>query len=159
MFIRRLHAMLAVAVAAIGLATAGTAAAMTAAVGEPQLSAKVLIDVPMTVSCDPVSPGLVVFMQSVTVLVEQASGRQIARGTQTVFASFPQPLLFACDGTPTTLSVSVLADPSGPPFHGGRAVVRVTATAEAGVPLPFGGFTGPFERQSVTVGPLETRLR
>jgi hypothetical protein len=156
---RRLRTTVAVAAAAFGLATTGAASAMTATVGEPELSAKVLITVPVTVSCDPVSPGLVVFSQSVSVLVEQASGRDIARGTASVFASFPQPLLFACNGTPTTLSVSVLADPNGPPFHGGRAVVRVTATADAGVPLPFGGFTSPFERQSVTVGPTEIRLR
>jgi hypothetical protein len=158
MSVRRLRATVVLAAVVLGLATASSASAMTATLGEPELIAKVLVTVPVTVSCDPVSPGLVVFSQSVSVLVEQASGRDIARGTGNVFAGFPQPLLFPCNGTPTTLSLSVLADPTGPPFHGGRAVVRVTATADAGVPNPFGGFVAPFERQSVIVGPTEVRL-
>jgi hypothetical protein len=161
MSVRHLRTGVALVAVALGLATTSTASAMTVTVGEPELIAKVAITVPVTVTCDPVSTGLVVFSQSVSVLVEQASGRDIARGTASLFASLPQALLFPCNGAPTTLSVSVLADPTGPPFHGGRAVARVTASAEAGVPLgccPGGPFIAPFESQRVLVGPMEVRL-
>ena len=120
---RRYRTVLAIA-GALGLATAGVASAMTATVGDPELVAKVAITVPVTVNCDPPSAGLTVATQSVSVLVEQASGRDIARGTGNLFTGFPQPLLFPCNGTPTTVPVNVLADPLGPPFHGGRAVAE-----------------------------------
>ena len=142
----------------VGLAVASSASAMTATLGEPELIGRVALTVPVTVSCDAPSPGLVVYSQSVSVVVEQAAGKEIARGSASIFGFFPA-LLFPCDGTPATLSVSVLADPTGPPFHGGRAVARVTVTADAGVPLPFGGFTSPFERQNAVAGPVEVRLR
>ena len=159
MSVRRLRKTLAVAAAVLGLATAGAASAMTATVGEPDLIAKVAITVPVTVSCDPPSPGLAISSQSVSVLVEQASGKSIARGSASLFNVFPQ-LLFPCDGTSTTLSVSILADPNGPPFHGGRAVVRVNASVSAGMPLPFctNCFGPPFESQSVAGLPTQVKL-
>ena len=160
MSVRRLRATVAVAAAVLGLAAAGTASAMTAAVGEADLVAKVAITVPVTVTCDAPTPGLVVFFQTVSVVIEQAAGKEIARGSATAVGSSPGPLLFPCDGTLASLSVSVLADPLGPPFHGGRAVVRVTVTSEAGVPFPCcpGSFMGPFERQTAVFGPAVTKL-
>ncbi len=75
--------------------------------------------------------------------------------------NFYPALLFPCDGTSTVLSASVLADPTGPPFHGGKAVVRITVSSNAGTPVPFspGAFTSPFETQTTVVGPTEVRLR
>ena len=81
MSVRPLRATLAVAAAVLGLATAGTASAMTATVGEPDLIAKVAITVPVAVTCDAPTSGLVVFFQTVSVVVEQAAGKEIARGS------------------------------------------------------------------------------
>jgi hypothetical protein len=160
MFGRRLRRTVGLAAIVVGLATASSASAMTATLGEPDLIARVALTVPVTVTCDAPSPGLVVFSQSVSVVVEQAAGKDIARGTGNVFSSFPA-LTFPCNGTPTPLTVGVLADPNGPPFHGGPAVVRVTVSATAGVPLPCcpGAFMGPFETQTAVIGPAEVRLR
>jgi hypothetical protein len=158
MLVRRICTV-AVAVAVLGLATAGVAAAMTATVGEPNLIGRVALTVPVTVTCDAPSPGLAVASQSVSVLVEQASGKGIARGTANLFNFFPAQL-FPCDGTATTLTASVLADPNGPPFHGGKVVVRATVRAEAGVPFPCcpGSFMGPFETQVADTGPVLVKL-
>ena len=132
---------------------------MTTTLGAVDLLGRVALTLPLTVTCDAPSPGLAIAGQSVSVLVEQAAGKEIARGSATLVGFSPTPL-FPCDGTPASLSVSVLADPAGPPFHGGRAVVRVTVTSEAGVPFPCcpGSFMGPFERQTAIVGPAVVRL-
>ena len=155
----RFRTMIGLAVSAVTLALAGTAQAMTLAVGSPELTARIAVTVPVTVSCDPFSPSLTVFSQSITVRVEQAAGREIARGTGTLFSSFPSPLLFACDGNAHELPVTVLADPAGPPFHGGKAIVSVNGSAEAGTPNPFGsGFMAPFDRQTVSVPAVQVHL-
>jgi hypothetical protein len=156
----RLRKAIGLAVVAASLTVAGSASAMTATLGEADLIGRVAISVPVTVTCNAPSPGLLVFSQSVSVVVEQASGKQIARGTAGIGGSFPN-LLFACDGTQKTLSVSVLADPAGPPFHGGSAVMRVTATATAGVPFACcpGSYGSPFETQTAVIGPTDVRLR
>ena len=87
----RFRTMIGLAVSAVTLALAGTAQAMTLAVGSPELTARIAVTVPVTVSCDPFSPSLTVFSQSITVRVEQAAGREIARGTGTLFSLFPSP--------------------------------------------------------------------
>lgn len=156
----RVRMMIGLAVSAVTLALAGTAQAMTVAVGSPELTARIAVTVPVTVTCNPFSPSLTVFSQSITVRIEQAAGREIARGAGTLFSSFPSPLLFPCDGIAHELPVTVLADPVGPPFHGGKAIVSVNGSAEAGTPSPFGsGFVAPFDRQTVSVPAVEVRLR
>lgn len=147
----RARGMLALATAIAALAVAGTAQAMTVSVGTPDLTARVAIDVPVSVTCNPFSPGLVAYSQTVSVLVEQAAGTQIARGSTGVFNPYPA-LLFPCDGSAHTLTLTLVADPSGPPFHGGPAIVRASATATAGTPLVCcpGAFTVPFETQSIS---------
>jgi len=148
------------AVSAVTLALAGTAQAMTLAVGSPELAARIAVTVPVTVTCSPFSPSLTLISQSVTVRVEQAAGRAIARGTGSLFTSFPSPQLFPCDGSLHELSVAVVADPAGPPFHGGKAIVTVTGSSDAGTPSPFGqGFIAPFERQTASIPAVEVRLR
>ena len=143
----------------VALTTAASASAMTTTLGDVDLIGRVALTVPLTVTCDAPSPGLAVAWQNVSVVVEQAAGKEIARGSATVVGFSPTPI-FPCDGTPYPLPVSVLADPAGPPFHGGRAVVRLTVTSEAGVPFPCcpGSFMGPFERQTAVVGPTVVRL-
>ena len=44
------------AVSAVTLALAGTAQAMTLAVGSPELTARIAVTVPVTVTCNPFSP-------------------------------------------------------------------------------------------------------
>jgi hypothetical protein len=152
--VRRAFALLA-ALAALTWVTA--AQALTMEVGTPDLVARVAINVPVTVNCAPFSPGLAISSQTVSVRVEQAAGHEIAFGTASVF-SFGTPL-FPCDGAEHTILVTVLADPAGAPFHGGKAVLSASARSEAGVPLPFGGFGPPFESQISSVAPTAVRLR
>ena len=158
MFTVRVRTMIGLAVLAVTLALGGTAQAMTLAVGSPDLAARIAVTVPVTVTCNPVG-SLTVFSQMITVRVEQAAGRAIARGTGTLFAAFPSPLLFPCDGSTQELSVIVLADPAGPPFHGGKAIVIANGSSEAGTPSPFGsGFVAPFDRQDVSVAAVQVKL-
>lgn len=113
---RNAAALAVVASTVVGLIIAGPAQAnpgVTVAIGSSAtLQSRVLLTLPVTVSCDPVGD----FFAMSFVSVEQAAGRQIARGTG---FNFPLPV---CDSTPHTYPVSVLADASGPPFHGGQAV-------------------------------------
>ena len=143
----------------VALAAASTASAMTTTIGDVDLIGKVALTVPVTVTCDPPSAGLAISGQTVSVVLEQAAGKQIARASGAV-SGFSPTTLFPCDGTATSLSVSVLADPAGPPFHGGKAVARVTVTSEAGVPLACcpGAFMGPFERQTAVAGPIAVKI-
>lgn len=75
------------------------------------LESRVLLTVPITVTCDPVGD----FFSMSFVSVEQASGTRIAHGSGFIST-------LTCDSTPHTYPVSVLADTSGPPFHGGPTV-------------------------------------
>lgn len=133
---------------------AASAGAMTISLGTPSLSGRVAITEPVTVSCSPFDPGLVVFSQNVTVNAEQAAGRAIARGSGSNYSSFP------CDGSQTRIPVAVYADPAGPPFHGGPAVISAYAVATAGTPCPWGGgcYTDPWENQSASAGPATQNL-
>jgi hypothetical protein len=138
--------------------SASYASAMTVSLGTPTLSARVAISVPATVSCDPFDPTLTYFADGVTVSVQQAAGRQIARGTGSA-SGFPD-VLFACDSAPHTISVSVAADPAGPPFHGGPAAFTTSAFAEAGIcfgPDDSGGCS-PIASQSASSGPTTLNL-
>jgi hypothetical protein len=146
-------------IAAFG-AMGGTAQAMTISLGAPTLSDRVSVTEPVTVACSPFDPSLTLFSEGISVSLEQASGRSIARGSGFVSGFLPT-LPFACDGTPTTIPVTVLADTSGPPFHGGQAVFSVSAGASAGTPC-FPGttscFTSPIVNQSVSSGPTSLNL-
>ena len=110
--------------------TATTASAMTLSLGAPTLSNRILISVPATVSCDPFDASLTYFAYGVTVSVQQAAGREIARGTGAA-GSFMDGLI-PCDSAPHTVDVNVSADPAGPPFHGGPASFSASAYADAG---------------------------
>jgi hypothetical protein len=139
--------------------SAAAAGAMTVRIGTPNLSARVLVEVPLFVTCSPFDASLTLFQESVSVSVEQAAGKAIAQGT--AFRTPPPgSLLFPCDGAEHELSVSVLANPAGAPFHGGAAVVSASAGAVAGIPC-FPGSTTCFlgtASQSASVGPLPVRM-
>lgn len=145
------------AVATCGL-TAANADAMSISLGKPTLIGHVAISEPVTVSCSPLDPSLTVFGESVSVSVEQASGRSIAGGSGSAFGS---PLLFPCDDSDNTIAVNVAADTNGPPFKGGRAVFTASAGATAGTPVPGCGgcFTGPFVSENASVGPAALNLK
>jgi hypothetical protein len=55
------------------------------------------------------------------VTIEQATGREIAHGTGYI------PL--QCTGLNQVFSVAILADPSGPPFRNGPALVSASVNA------------------------------
>jgi hypothetical protein len=143
-------------------ATPAAADAMTVSIGDPQLSARVSITVPVTVSCTPFDPALTVVSEQVSVSAEQASGRDIARGYGSVYGSLTggPSLPFSCDGSAQTLSVDVLAQPGGPPFHGGPAVLTASAGATAAMPC-YPGSTNCFfnyTSQSASSGAVSKRL-
>jgi hypothetical protein len=142
--LRRLGAVTAVAATALLGTAAAAQAAMNITLGQPELTSKVLITLPVTVNCSPFDSTLVLFQSQLLVRVEQASGRQIARGEGGAFDAVP-----ACDNTAYTIDVPILADPAGPPFHGGTAVFSVSASVAAGTPCPpewgSGCFMSPFD--------------
>lgn len=148
--------------AAVGIcgALATTTHAMTIGLGTPSLSGRVSITEPVTVSCSPFDPSLTQFADVITVNLEQASGRAIATGFGSTGSFSPAPLLFVCDGSQTTIPVTLLASPTGPPFHGGQAVFTASASAEAGTPC-FPGSVGCYlniTSQSASTPPTTLRL-
>jgi hypothetical protein len=138
-----------------GSAAAAANAGMQMTVGAPTSDGRVLITVPLTITCSPFDPTLTPISAGAFVSVEQASGRSIAQGFGTVGGSmgFPQ-LAYSCDGSPHNVHVLVQANPSGPPFHGGPASFTISAAANAGIPCSF--FPGCFTNivgQSANFGP------
>jgi hypothetical protein len=96
------------------------------------LSSRLLISVPVTVVCDPLTDSFI--DASVSVNVQQANGRQIA--TASGFA-FGGPTFLTCDGV-TQNQVVVQATPNAgsPPFHGGAALVTASFLVEYGITFP-----------------------
>src|SRR3954471_23260665 len=85
-------------IASVLSSTVASAQGLTVAVGTPNLSIdRVSIIVPVAVSCAPFDSSLTHFASDVRVMVQQASGRQIARGTGSISAFSPN-VLFPCDG-------------------------------------------------------------
>lgn len=136
--------------------SSGAAQAMTVSVGSPSLSARLLVTVPVTVSCSPFDPSLTLFSENVGATVEQASGRSIAHGSASQLVFQPEPMLFVCDGTNTTIPVQVSADTTGVPFHAGKAIVSASAGAAAGT--CFGSSCFGNTSQFATVPPTVVRL-
>jgi hypothetical protein len=138
-----------------GSVAAAASADMQMTVGRPTLGGKVLITVPLTITCSPFDPSLTPISSGAFVSVEQASGRSIAQGFGSVGGSMGLPqLAYNCDGSPQNVPVLVQANPTGPPFHGGPASFRISAGANAGLPCSFypGCFTDVVG-QSASLGP------
>lgn len=148
------------AVTALCLAIVPAANAMTISLGSAQLTDRLAVTEPVTVSCSPFDPSLALVSEDLTVSVQQASGRTIAHGSASNY-SFAPDYLFACDNSQTTIPVTVLADTAGGPFHGGPALITVSAHAGAATPCWPGSttcFTDPGAMQSVSAGPTSLNL-
>ena len=122
--IRRLFFLLAVpacASAVVALtplgAQAQSAVTISVAATGTLAHSRVVATVPVQITCAPVGT---VFDIMPTATIEQAAGHAIASGS----GGPSQPIV--CDGTPHPNTVTFLADPAGPPFHGGPAAVEVS---------------------------------
>jgi hypothetical protein len=142
--------------AAIAAATAPAAQAMSVSLGQPELTARLAIDQPVTVNCTAFDPSLTMFSAGASVNAEQASGRSIARGVGFV-SGWVDALPFQCDGNDHTLHVPVTADVNGPPFHGGQVVISAYAGAQAGLPCGNGCFYGS-AYQNASAGPAALKM-
>jgi hypothetical protein len=126
------HLLRAAPVLAVGLgvaAAAPAAGAMTIRAGDPEILSRVAVRVPLVVNCSPFTAGLTPTERRVSAMVQQAAGKQIARGFGINGFVSATGLFFQCDGTDQAVSVTVTADPAGPPFHGGPAVLQASAFA------------------------------
>jgi hypothetical protein len=120
----------------------------------------VAITVPVTVTCSAFDPSLTLTYENINVQVEQAAGKSIAHGSYVAMNGLPT-LLFPCDGSQTTVPVTINADPAGPPFHRGPAVFTSIASAVAYTPCFPGSttcFTNPSASQTASTGPVEINI-
>src|SRR5882757_2407257 len=121
----RFLAVVAVALAAaLGPVSAGAAGgSITANMATSlELSAKILVTVPVTVVCTDI-PGLTPFSDAVSVSIEQAHGSTTSHGSGVLEGGSGSPLLLTCDGTTVnTIIINVLADTNGSPFKTGAAI-------------------------------------
>lgn len=150
---------LAVALAPVS-ASATSDSMMVTTPASLHLTAKVLVTVPVRVTCaDLQAPGLVAMQDQISVSIEQAHGRTISHGGASLVGGpmiGPTALLLVCDGTTVnTFDVNVLADTSGSPFKSGPAVVTTSASR---LYCTDGCPTG-FQSISATDGPKAVRIR
>lgn len=131
---RRIAAVFATVLLVAVIVGPASASSYSLGIGSPTLSkSRVVVTVPVQVTCPALDPAFTLVGQSITVDVQQSAGRQIAHGSASVHGYSPDHLLVACDGTPKTVNVAVRADPTGPPFRGGWMSVSATAEFSAGV--------------------------
>ena len=117
-------------VGAIGAPSAFATTTVSVA-GTAQLIGKVVAQVPVTATCGPFDPALP-FSFGTSVTLTQARAKEIAQGSAFVGVNTTgQTVPVRCDGTPQSFVVSVSANPSGPPFKNGTAVVSAFASAGA----------------------------
>jgi hypothetical protein len=116
---------------------------MTIAVSKAKLTSHLLVKVPVTVVCAPLSPDTPA-SDVVSVRIEQAHVQTVSTGTGQVaggplsFFNPSGPPFLNCDGaTANRVVVPVLPDQGSSPFHGGQAIVTVNATHEVGTCTPF----------------------
>lgn len=125
-------AVVASVVALVGPGLAKADPGVTVAIGSTAtLESRVLLTVPITVTCDPVGD----FFTMSFISVEQASGSRIASGSGFIST-------LTCDSASHTYAVNVLADTSGPPFHGGQAVASASVNIFGSLGSE-GGSAGP----------------
>src|ERR1700748_1468963 len=94
----------ATAIVVVCAAPAAAAGAMTVTLGTPNLTGRVAITVPVTVTCSAFDPSLTLSNEGINMQVEQASGRAIAHGASSSFGFVPN-LLFPCDGSQSTIPI------------------------------------------------------
>ncbi len=149
----------ATAVAALIPITA-MASGLTVSIGTPTLTNRTLITLPVTVSCPAIDPTVAdfIFGEQVNASVQQPVGQSFATASGGVGGS-QNNLVFSCDGTSKTVTLSMLANPTGPPFHGGPAIISASVAVQAGFEAFPGcgcGFVTLFE--SATAGPQSVTL-
>jgi len=123
-------------------ASAASAATNTITFGSGKVTSRVLISLPVTIVCDPLQGTA---QQSfVTVILQQANGKQVSsgQGTADAFSGSAAPFL-TCDGvTQNTVVVQLTPNQGSGPFHGGGAIVSAAfvyatdVTSESGT-TPF----------------------
>jgi hypothetical protein len=118
-----------VAVSALALAVpASAAAAVTITLpARADLAAKILVTVPVTVTCGPYEQTL--DSTSVSVAIEQATSKGIAHGSAFRGGFMDPTFALTCDGSAHVYPIAVTADPAGPPFKSGSAIISGTAGA------------------------------
>jgi len=147
------------ALSATGLPSASADSGMTVALGQPTLTSRLLVTVPVTVVCDPLSDPT--YSDDVYVSIQQASGRSVSTGSGRVDGG-PQSMgpsapVFTCDGTTqNAISVSVVPDIGSSPFHGGPAIFQVYASHSAGTCSYYCVVTAT---ESGHVGPISVNLK
>lgn len=127
------------------VAPASASAAVTMSLpAKAELTAGVLVTVPVTVSCGPYE--FTPSRSGLSVTIRQASKKAIASGSAFTggFSSF-----LTCDGASHVYAIDVLAATSGPPFRKGDAVVQASAFV----------VTGCCTSDNASAGPQVIRLR
>lgn len=119
-----------VALFATPLAAAAAEPGMTLRVDSVHLTAKVVVQVDVTFTCQPRTiaepPWRTWFdMSGFYLQIQQAVSRQQA--TAAAEAWFDGDAL--CDGLPHSLTITAIADKSGPPFRSGPAAMNVSGNA------------------------------
>jgi hypothetical protein len=142
----------------LAVATPVAASDITLTIGSPSLSkSRVAVTVPLTVTCQPLDPTFDLVIETVTARVDQAAGQRIATGSASRTGSPSE--LFACDGASHIVAVTLLADTSGPPFHGGQASVLASVEVQAGVETCGPGCGSIYYDVTATAGPVDRNLR
>jgi hypothetical protein len=112
-----------IAAALLPVSASASTGELTITLGTPTVAARVLVSVPMAVVCTDI-PGPTPVSDIVFVSLEQASGQSVTQGTGQLGQFFFPTLLLTCDGvTVNHLTVSVLANAGGTPWHGGPAIL------------------------------------
>jgi hypothetical protein len=143
------------------VATPVLASSYSIDVGSPTISrSRVAVTVPVDVTCPELDPSYTLVSQSITVEVRQAVHGKIANGLAFANGSSSRELLVACDGTPQTVNVMVLANPSGPPFKNGWMSIRATGEFWAGVEFEPGcGCGSILIEESFSSGAVDRRAK
>jgi hypothetical protein len=142
------------------VATPVLASSYSIDVGSPTVSrSRVAVTVPVDVTCPELDPSYTLVIQSIAVSVRQAVHGKIAHGLAIANAS-PGERLVVCDGTAKTVNVTVLANPSGPPFKNGWMTVTATGSFSAGVEFEPGcGCGSILVEESFSSGVVDRRAK
>jgi len=126
---------------ALVLPAAATAAVTITLPARADLTAKILVTVPVTVTCGPYTQPL--NSTSVSLSIEQATSKGIAHGSAFRGGFMDPTFALTCDGVAHVYSVALTADTSGPPFKNGNAIISGNAGAFFDCCTGETGTTGP----------------
>jgi hypothetical protein len=120
------------AVAAALVPAAAMASGLTLSLGSARLIDRTVVTLPVTVSCS-IDPSVAnyIFNETLAASVQQPAGRSFATASVMLSGSQTNPI-FPCDGSSTTVNLAMVANPGGPPFHRGTAIVTVGESVQAG---------------------------